>query len=464
MSSERGRYQSSANLEISRRSAPAVHLFGNSSVLTGAILNCVADGVFTVDDRMRITSFNRAAEEITGFTRAEVVGKPCYEIFRSNICSESCPVREARKTNIGVVNREFEIRNKENRKVPVSVSASVLRDLQGHPIGGVEAFRDRSELCSASVRVAEKYTFRNLVSRNPAMHRLFDALPDVARSDATVLVSGESGTGKELIVKAIHELSSRSAGPMVVVNCGELPEHLLEVEFFGSRKGGYGNRTDRQGRIELAEGGTLFLDEVGELPLSLQVKLMRVIEHQEFQPLGAERVQKANVRFVAATNCDLRAKVNAGTFRRDLFFRINVVALQIPPLRQRPEDIPLLIEVFLDRLNRAYGKNIRGLSAQALQILLDYEYPGNVRELLNIIEQTVILCRGAEIDIEHLPTTLSPKSVPTPVLSRSRRKTVSAQDLNELLHRHGGNRTEVAGILGVDRTTLWRWMKRHELC
>jgi two-component system, NtrC family, response regulator HydG len=457
---------SGRHLETSRKRAAAVHIAesDSSGVLNGAILNSVADGVFTVDRQMRITSFNRAAEELTGFSRDETIGRRCHEIFRSDGCTSSCPVREAQKTNSPVVNREFEILNKDNRTVPVSVSASVLRDGQGHPIGGVKAFRESSASGTQRRQMAEKYTFRNLVSRNAVMHRIFEALPDIARSDATVLVSGESGTGKELIIKAIHELSHRSCGPLVVVNCGALPESLLEAEFFGTRRGPYsGGGENRPGRLEMADGGTLFLDEIGELPTSFQVKLLRVLEHQEYQPLGAKNPQRVNVRFVTATNCDLNARVNSGTFRRDLFFRINVVALQIPPLRQRPEDIPLLIDVFLERLNRTYGKKIQGISPRAAQTLYQHDFPGNVRELLNIMEQAVILCRSSEIDIEHLPDVFSMPDVSNHAPARGRRKSISAEDLNELLHQHGGNRTEVAGILGVDRTTLWRWMKRHDL-
>ncbi len=460
MSDAQVRHHSSWNSQSARTGRASAHLSVASSALTGAVLNCVADAVFTVDEQMRITSFNSAAEQITGFTREEVLGRPCHEVMRSTLCSSCCPVREARRSGRPIVNRDVEIRNKDNKRVPISLNASVLKDAAGHAIGVVEAFRTR---CEQAPQHAAPYTFRNLVSCNRLMRRLFDALPDVARSDATVLVSGESGTGKELVVKAIHELSHRSAGPFVTVNCGAVPEKQLEAELFGTRRGPDGDGADRPGRLELARGGTLFLDEIGELPLSQQVKLMRVIETQEYLPLGSDAPQKIDVRFIAATNCDLSARVSAGTFRRDLFFRINVLALHIPPLRQRPEDVPLLIDLFLERLNRTYAKQIRGISSGALQVLLDYDYPGNVRELLNIMEQTVIFCRSDEMDLEHLPAALVPRSAPTHPAARSRRKEISADALSDLLNRHGGNRTEVAGVLGVDRTTLWRWMKRHEL-
>ena len=428
------------------------------------ILNSVADGVFTVDDRMRITLFNKAAEEITGFTEEEAMGRHCHDIFRTDVCFTSCPVKEALESGQPVINREVDIITKEGKKVPISISASVLKDENGKPLGGVETFRDQSLIYALKKEIEEKYTFHDLVSRNPAMRRLFDVLPDIASSEATVLLKGESGTGKELFAQAIHDLSPRRKGPLVIVNCGALPEPLLEAEIFGARRGAYtGSIENRPGRLEMAEGGTLFLDEIGDLPLPLQVKLLRVLENHEYQPLGARSPQKADVRFLTATNCDLEDMVEKGTFRRDLFFRINVVALQIPPLRERPEDVPLLIDVFLDRFNRTYGKKIRGFSGEALQLLLSHSYPGNVRELLNLVEQTVILCRSGEIGVEHLPAGFLEASDRDEDVSFGRRSRINKAILQDLLARYEGNRTKVAKELGVDRTTLWRWMKKFDL-
>ncbi len=428
------------------------------------ILDSVADGVFTVDESMRITSYNRAAEEITGFTREEALGRRCYDVFRTGVCFSACPVREAMQSGASVVNRDVEIIAKDNRKVPISVSASVLRDSEGNPIGGVETFRDQTLIQTLKQEIADKYTFQDLISRNPAMRRLFDVLGDIAASEATVLLNGESGTGKELFARAIHELSRRKGGPLVVVNCGALPEPLLEAEIFGARRGAYTGATEnRPGRLDMAQGGTMLLDEIGDLPLPLQVKLLRVLENQEFQPLGARSPQKADVRFVTATHRDLEAMVREGTFRRDLYFRINVVALQIPPLRERPEDIPLLIDIFLDRFNRTYGKKIRGFSAEAMHVVLTHDFPGNVRELLHLVEQTVILCRSGEIGIEHLPPAFVASSRGGETLAQTRRSRISRESLQEMLARYGHNRSHVARELGIDRTTLWRWMKRFGL-
>ncbi|HEX9779057.1 MAG TPA: sigma 54-interacting transcriptional regulator [Geopsychrobacteraceae bacterium] len=428
------------------------------------ILDSVADGVFTVDENMRITTYNRAAEEITGFSAEEAIGKHCYDIFRTGVCFSACPVKEALETGQSVINREVDIIAKDNRDVPISVSASILRDSEGKPIGGVETFRDQSLIFALKREIEKKFSFQELTSRNSAMRRLFDVLPDIAESEATVVLQGDSGTGKELFANAIHNLSGRKNGPLVVVNCGALPEPLLEAEIFGVKRGAYtGAVENRPGRLSMAEGGTLFLDEIGDLPLPLQVKLLRVLENHEFQPLGASTPQKANVRFVTATHRNLEQMVEQGTFRRDLFFRINVVALEIPPLCERPEDIPLLIDIFLDRFNRTYSKKIRGFSPEALQVLLNHSYPGNVRELLNLVEQTVILCRDSEIGIEHLPAGFLAVNRPEQNETFSKRKRPSKDVLQSMLTRYSGNRKKIAHQLGVDRTTLWRWMKRYQL-
>ena len=421
------------------------------------ILDSVADGVFTVDRSMQITWFNKAAEQITGFSKQEALGRPCCEIFRSSICFSACPVREAMATGRSVENREIDILNRHNREIPISVSASVLLDNEGNPSGGVETFRDLSRLQALQEEVSEKYTFHDLVSRNPTMRKLFDILPDVAASDATTLLQGDSGTGKELFARALHDLSPRREKPLVTINCGALPEQLLEAEIFGARKGAYtGSIEDRPGRLAQAEGGTLFLDEIGDLPLALQVKLLRVLENREYQPLGAKRPHRADVRFIAATHRQLDKMVAAGTFRQDLFFRLNVVQLAIPPLRERPEDIPLLLDMALDRFNKRYGKQIRGFDSEVLNLLLDHSYPGNVRELLNIVERAVILCRGEQITANLLPAELARQSLSSHPSLNNR---PGSDQLQAMLARHAGNRSALARELGINRTTLWRWLK-----
>lgn len=425
-----------------------------------AIMDSVADGLFTVDEGMHITHFNKAAEEITGVSAAEAIGRPCYEIFKSEACTGACPMVEAIATGQSI-QREVDITDRKGRKKLISVSASTLYDAAGNVMGGVETVRDLTPITSIKEEIREKYSFRSLVSRNPAMRRLFDVMEDIATSNATVFLHGESGTGKELFARAIHDLSPRREGPMVTVNCGALPETLLESEIFGVRKGAFTGATEnRPGRLELCNGGTFFLDEIGDLPLPLQVKLLRVLENHEFQPLGARSPIKADVRFITATHRNLEEMVAEGTFRQDLYFRINIVTLNIPPLRDRREDIPLLVDMALQRFNLTYNKKVRAVSPEVLKLLLAHAFPGNVRELLNLIEQSVILCRGTEITLDHLPTSFLSQTQEQSQTTRRSGKIPTAGELQSLLQRYSGNRAEVARELNIDRTTLWRWMKR----
>lgn len=422
------------------------------------ILDSVADGVFTVNSAMRITSFNRAAQEITGFSRDEALGQPCCEIFRTNVCFDQCPLRRAFASGDNIINCEVDLLDRNNREIPISVNASVLRATDGTPIGGVETFRDLSQLRALASEVQHHFNFQDMLSRNPRMQQLFDILPDIAGSDVTALIQGDSGTGKELFARALHNLSPRKDKPLVVINCGALPEHLLEAEIFGVKRGAYtGAVADRAGRLAMAEGGTLFLDEIGDLPLPLQVKLLRVLENNEYQALGSDETRHANVRFIAASHRELASLVTQKRFRQDLFYRLNVVTLCIPALRERSEDIPLLLDLGLEKFCRKYGKKINGFSVKAMEQLLRHPFEGNVRELLNSVERAVILCRSSQIEAEHLPFA-ELKSVAAP-----RRQRVSRQDLQQLLERYRGNRQHMAQQLGIDRSTLWRWLKKHQL-
>jgi transcriptional regulator with PAS, ATPase and Fis domain len=299
------------------------------------------------------------------------------------------------------------------------------------------------------------------------MQKLFDVLPDIAESDSTVLIQGPSGSGKELFARAIHNLSHRENKNYVIVNCGALPGTLLESELFGYVKGAFTDaRKDKPGRFALAEGGTLFLDEIAELSTALQVKLLRALQQKEYEPLGATRSSKANVRIIAATNKDLSQLLALGTFREDLYYRLNVVKIELPPLNRHREDIPLLVDHFIHQFNLKKGKNIEGITDQALGHLMEYEFPGNVRELENMIEHAFVLCHGTQIKLEHLPKELTRKLKPeNNPISRSGNRFHEAeiQIIKEVLKKNRGNRTKSAVELGIDKSTLWRKMKKFNL-
>ncbi len=427
-----------------------------------AVLRSISDGVFTVDSAFRIRCFNRAAQEITGFTAEEALGRPCHEVFRINICPDACALRYTLETGERVVDLAATLRARDEREVPVSVSTSVLRDRRGRVMGGVETFRDLTLIERLRREVDRRYSVEDIIGKSPRMRALFDILGPVARGNSPVLLQGESGTGKELFARAIHRLSDRSDGPFVAVNCGALPEALVESELFGYRKGAFTGATrDKPGRVAVAEGGTLLLDEVGDLPPPTQVKLLRFLQELEYEPVGGVRPRKADVRIVAATHVPLAEMVRDGLFRDDLYYRLNVMQLDIPPLRQRTEDIPLLIDHFIARFNAIKDRHITGLSAKAMDLLLRHDYPGNVRELENIIEHGFVLCAGSTILSRHLPVDrLSegpPDGPPSPATSLQDAERAA---ILRALEVHGNNRLETARALGIHKTTLFRKIKR----
>ena len=425
------------------------------------ILDSVADGVFTVDGEFRITSFNQAATKITGVPRQEAIGRPCCEVFRASICEVQCALKETMRTGRSVVNRPVYILRPEGERVPISISTAILKDRRGQILGGVETFRDLGLVEQLRAEIARQYTLGDLLSKNGEMQRIFAMLPAVAESDSTVLVEGESGTGKELVARAIHSLSSRREKPLVTVNCGALPDTLLESELFGYKAGAFTDaRKDKPGRFALAQGGTIFLDEIGDVSPALQVRLLRVLEQKTYEPLGGTESVKANVRVVTASNKRLAELVKVGTFRQDLYYRINVVRIGLPPLRERREDIPLLIDHFIARFNRLREREIAGVTPDTLGILLGHDYPGNVRELENIIEHAFILCSGGLIQPDHLPEPFRPK-LPEPVtVGVKSLKDLEARFIYEVLQRHNWNRLAAAKELGIHKTTLWRKVRQ----
>lgn len=426
------------------------------------ILDSIADGVFTVNESFIITSFNRAAEEITGVPLEEALGRPCCEVFRAEICEADCALKQTVRTGNPVVNRPVYIVRADGELVPISVSTSMLKDGRGNLVGGVETFRDLTLVEALRKQVEETYTFEDMLSRNPRMREIFNILPDVAVSESTILIEGESGTGKELLAKALHNLSERSEKPLVTVNCGAIPDTLLESELFGYKAGAFTDaRRDKPGRFAQADGGTIFLDEIGDITPALQVRLLRVLQDRAFEPLGSTGTTTVDVRIVAATNRDLQALVRKGLFREDLYYRIQVFRLKLPPLRERKEDVPLLAEHFVNRLNRVKGRDVTGLSREALAAFTQYHWPGNIRELENAVEHAFILCRGGLIEPRHLPEPLrgmapGPREFPTGATLAD----IEARVIREALARNDGKKLATARELGINKTTLWRKMKR----
>ena len=439
--------------------------------VTDIILESISDGVFTVDHEWRITSFNRAAEEITGVPREEAIGRYCWEVFRANMCEGDCALRRSMQEGRSYVSSSTYIINSERRRIPISVSTAPLRNQAGEILGGVETFRDNTVVDALRRELSGSQRQGDMVSASHLMRRLFAILPQIAESDATVLVEGETGTGKELLARTLHDLSPRRDRPFVAINCGALPDTLLESELFGYRAGAFtGAERDKPGYFALAEGGTILLDEIGETSPAFQVKLLRVLEEREFQPLGATKGERVNVRILAATNRDLEALVAEGTFRRDLFYRINVVRLQLPPLRARREDIPLLVERCIDRMNRLRGRAVAGLEPATLARLMAHDFPGNIRELENIIEHGFILCTGERIGLHHLPANLqapAAATLPAPTAEppdlRAVRAASEEEAIRAALERTHYNRLAAARELGMHKSTLFRKLKKLNL-
>ncbi len=427
------------------------------------ILDSINDGVFTVNDSWQITSFNRAAEQITGIAREKAIGQKCAAVFQADICDSACALRQTMETGKPVINKAVHITNKDGQCVPISISTALLKDENGNVIGGVETFRDLTLVEKLRRELQDQFCIGDIVSRSARMREIADLLPAIAESDATCLIEGESGTGKELIARAIHSLGSKPNAPFVAVNCGALPDTLLESELFGYEPGAFTDaKKSKLGRFALAEGGTIFLDEIGDMSPALQVRLLRVLQEKCYEPLGSTVTKRTNVRVLAATNTDLLSLVRKKKFRQDLYYRINVVRIKLPALRERLEDIPLLIEHFIDRYNKLKGKEIEGVSDAVTSVFMRHDWVGNVRELENAVEHAFILCSGGIVELQHLPEQFRSELETSPLFGSSLAD-IEAHAIFNTLKNLNWNRQNTATRLGIDKSTLWRKIKEYGL-
>ena len=429
--------------------------------LSEIIFDSISDGVFTVDVNCKITAFNKAAEKITGFKNSEAVGKHCFDIFRTEICHKRCALKDTLKNEEPIENVRVTIISREGCEIPISVTTTLLRDNDSKVIGAVEFFRDISEIENLRKHIEQNRVLREIVSINPKMKQIIGLLPNIAQSNCNVLIQGPSGAGKELFAKVIHNLSPRKYGPYITINCAALPATLLESELFGYEKGAFTDaKKDKPGMFCIADNGTMLLDEIGEMDITLQVKLLRVLNNGEYRPLGSSKTLKSNARIIAATNSNLEKLIEEGKFREDLYYRINVVKIEVPSLKNRPEDIPMLIDYFIKHFNKKIGKQIEKVSPKAMSYLVKYSYPGNVRELENIVEHSFVMCSNNEISPEHLPSNVLNENL----INSQYNIEINEKDfILSVLDRNNHNKSKTANELGMHRTTLWRKLKEYNI-
>ncbi|HVP78168.1 MAG TPA: sigma 54-interacting transcriptional regulator [Thermodesulfobacteriota bacterium] len=432
------------------------------------ILDNLDIGILTVDRGGHVTFFNTMAETVTGYSRGDILGRPYSTIFGNESCKDILLLKETIADGKARSNEEGEIITRDGGPIPIRARYMALKHEDGRIVGGLTTILDLSLMYQLKSAIKERYTFYDMVGKDPAMQRIFDILPVIAASDSTVLIEGPTGTGKDLLARIIHTASKRADKAMVKVNCAALPENLLESEMFGYVKGAFtGADRDKPGRFQEADGGTIFLDEIGDLPLPLQAKLLRVLEDREFYPLGSRRTTKVDVRIIAATNQEMERLVGEKGFREDLYYRLNVIRIELPELRARKADLPLLISHILKRLSITKNTRIDKISEDAMEVLLNYDYPGNIRELENILEHAFIICQGTTIEKKHLPPAplkyVRHEPVGRPVAVIRQEEVEEKDRLLAMLRKYQWNRGHTAKALNIERTTLWRKMRKYNL-
>jgi PAS domain S-box-containing protein len=423
------------------------------------ILDSIAEAVVTVDKDFKVTFINEAAERITGFKKSEILGQYCKHFFDSNFCEYNCPIVNVLKSEKNVYDRETEINCNGKGKIPIKLNAAILKDDSNQPIGGVISFRDISVLKELSGILNSETNYYGYVGKSKKILNIFKLIDEISDTDAPIVITGETGTGKEIIANVVQTVSKRRSKKYIKVNCSVIPLNLIISELFGHVKGAFTDaKFDRIGRFELADGGTIFLDEICDLPIEAQPKLLRFLQEGTFERLGESTTRNADVRVIAATNKNIESEIKKGRFREDLYYRLNVINIELPPLRERKDDLPLLINFFIKKYENIYNKKIKGIDAASLGILNEYSFPGNIRELENIIEYSVIRTKNEE--------TICACLLPAKLRSKTKCKEKSEitdelhnNELIELLNKYKWNRNKVASILGIDRTTLWRRLK-----
>ncbi|MEW5798670.1 MAG: sigma 54-interacting transcriptional regulator [Bacteroidota bacterium] len=436
----------------------------NNSFLTEhsiSILDSLPEGVYVIDKEFHIVYLNNAASDITGIQKENVVGKICRTFCRSERCEIGCPITEVIRSGNNILDLESTLQGADGTIIPITLNASLLKDEHWKPIGGIVTFR-KTFKTSLEEYLNHHPHFYGIVGKSEQMKNIFKTIEQIAASDATVLITGETGTGKELIADAIYKTSKRQERTFVKINCAALPDTLLGSELFGHVKGAFTDAIkDRIGRFEMANGGTIFLDEIGEMSLAMQTQLLRVLEDGTFERIGESLTRKTDVRLIAATNKDLKNEVINNRFREDLYYRLNVIPVTVPPLRERKEDIPLLVDHFRQKFVQRYKKQINSISPLAVDILLQYEWQGNIRELENALEYAFVRSKRTDMLCEcclpsHLSSHTSSKEQKH---SKDIEEEQKIQSLIALLRQHNWNKTKVARLMGVNRSTVHRWLK-----